>query len=72
MHKDDLKPYLTDLGRWPLTDYIKTVPPSRDPQRKQWFTADIWGPTGFGPDDDTLFQVANLLLLEEKGPEITS
>ena len=72
MHKDDLKPYLTELGQWPLTDYIKRLPPNRDPNRKQWFTAEDWGPVGFGPDDDTLYQVANLLLLEEKGPEITS
>ena len=72
MHKDDLKPYLTELGQWPLTDYIKRLPPHRDPNRKQWFTAEDWGPAGFGPDDDTLYQVANLLLLEEKGPEITS
>ena len=72
MHKDDLKPYLTELGQWPLTDYIKRLPPHRDPDRKQWFTAEDWGPAGFGPDDDTLYQVANLLLLEEKGPEITS
>lgn len=72
MHKNDLKPYLTELGQWPLTDYIKRLPPHRDPERKQWFTAEDWGPAGFGPDDDTLYQVANLLLLEEKGPEITS
>ena len=72
MHKRDLKPFLTDLGQWPLTNYIKTLPPSRDPKRKQWYTAEDWGPVGFGPDDDTLYQVANLLLLEEKGPEITS
>lgn len=30
------------------------------------------GPPGFGPDDDTLFQVANLLLLEEQGFDISS
>ncbi len=72
MHKNDLKPYLTELGQWPLTEYIKRLPPHRDPERKQWFTAEDWGPAGFGPDDDTLYQVANLLLLEEKGPEITS
>ena len=72
MHKEVLKPFLTDLGQWPLTDYIKTLPSHRDPKRKQWFTADDWGPEGFGPDDDTLYQVANLLLLEEKGHEITS
>ena len=72
MHKNDLKPFLTDLGQWPLTDYIKTLSPNRDPKRKQWYTADDWGPTGFGPDDDSLYQIANLLLLEEKGPDITS
>ena len=72
MHKNDLKPYLTELGQWPLTDYVKRLPPHRDPERKQWYTAEDWGPAGFGPDDDTLYQVANLLLLEEKGPEITS
>ncbi len=72
MHKQDLKPFLTDLGQWPLTDYIKTLRPSLDPDREQWYTADHWGPAGFGPDDDSLFQVANLLLIEEKGPEITS
>ncbi|MYC64866.1 MAG: ADP-ribosylglycohydrolase family protein [Acidobacteriia bacterium] len=72
MHKQDLKPFLTDLGQWPLTDYIKTLRPSLDPDREQWYTVDHWGPAGFGPDDDTLFQVANLLLIEEKGPEITS
>lgn len=72
MHYRDLKPFLTELGQWPLTDYIKTLPSSRDPKRKQWYTADNWGPTGFGPDDDSLYQIANLMLLEEKGPEITS
>lgn len=72
MHKQELKSFLTDLGQWPLTDYIKTLRPSLDPDREQWYTADHWGPAGFGPDDDTLFQVANLLLIEEKGPEITS
>lgn len=72
MHKRDLKPYLTSLGQWPLTDYIKTLPPHKDPKRKQWYTSADWGPTGFGPDDDTLYQVANLLLVEEKGAEITS
>ena len=72
MHKQDLKSFLTELGQWPLTDYIKTLRPSLDPDREQWYTADHWGPAGFGPDDDTLFQVANLLLIEEKGPEITS
>ncbi|MDE0110546.1 MAG: ADP-ribosylglycohydrolase family protein [Bryobacterales bacterium] len=72
MHKRDLKPFLTDLGQWPLTDYIKTLRPELDPDREQWHTVDHWGPAGFGPDDDTLFQVANLLLIEEKGPEITS
>ncbi len=72
MHKRDLKPFLTDLGQWPLTEYIKTLQPRRDPNRKQWYTADNWGPSGFGPDDDTLYQIANLLLIEDKGPEITS
>lgn len=72
MHKQDLKTFLTGLGQWPLTDYIKTPPPDRDSGRRDWYTADQWGPIGFGPDDDTLFQVANLLLIEEKGPEITS
>lgn len=72
MHKRDLQPFLTELGQWPLTGYIKTLPPSRDPQRKQWYTADNWGPAGFGPDDDSLYQIANLLLIEEKGAEITS
>ena len=72
MHKQDLKSFLTDLGQWPLTDYIKTLRPSLDPDREKWYTADHWGPPGFGPDDDSLFQVANLLLIEEKGPEITS
>ena len=72
MHLRDLKPYLTDLGQWPLTEYIKTLPPPRNPDRKQWYVADAWGPAGFGPDDDTLYQVANLMLLEEKGLDITS
>ena len=72
MHTRDLKPYLEELGQWPLTDYIKALPPHRDPARKQWYTAEDWGPVGFGPDDDSLYQVANLLLIEEKGPEITS
>jgi ADP-ribosylglycohydrolase len=72
MHKRDLKLFLTELGQWPLTDYIKTLRPELDPDREAWYTADHWGPVGFGPDDDTLFQVANLLLIEEKGPEITS
>ncbi len=72
MHKQELKTFLTDLGQWPLTDYIKTLRPSLDPSREKWYTADHWGPPGFGPDDDSLFQVANLLLIEEKGPEITS
>ena len=72
MHKDDLKPYLMGLGQWPLTDYVKSIPPQRDPNRSQPYTADDWGPVGFGPDDDSLFQVANLLLLEEMGSAITS
>ncbi len=72
MQKRDLKPFLTELGQWPLTDYIKTLPPHRNPARKQWYTADDWGPAGFGPDDDSLYQIANLLLIEEKGFEITS
>lgn len=72
MHKRDLQPFLTELGQWPLTGYIQTLPPNRDPQRKQWYTADNWGPAGFGPDDDSLYQIANLLLIEEKGTEITS
>ena len=72
MHKQELKSFLTDLGQWPLTDYIKTLRPSLDPHREKWYTADHWGPPGFGPDDDSLFQVANLLLIEEKGTEITS
>ncbi len=72
MHKRDLKPYLESLGQWPLTSYVQTLPPHRDPDRKQWYTAEDWGPAGFGPDDDTLYQVANLLLLEEQGPTITS
>lgn len=72
MQKQDLKPFLTGLDQWPLTDYIKELSPGRDPDRKQWYTADNWGPTGFGPDDDTLYQVANLLLIEKMGPDITS
>ena len=72
MHKNDLKAFLTELGQWPLTDYIKTHPPNWGSGRGQSYTADNWGPAGFGPDDDSLFQVANLLLVEEKGPEITS
>ena len=72
MHKNDLKPFLESIGQWPLTDYIKTLPPHQDPDRKQWYVVDNWGPTGFGPDDDTLYQIANLLLLEEKGLDITS
>ncbi|MDE0179548.1 MAG: hypothetical protein OXP36_13260, partial [Gammaproteobacteria bacterium] len=54
MHKQDLKSFLTDLGQWPLTDYIKTLRPSLNPDREQWYTVDHWGPAGFGPDDDTL------------------
>ena len=72
MHKGDLKPYLEGLGQWPLTEYIKALPPHRDPNRKEWYTAEDWGRVGFGPDDDSLYQVANLLLIEEKGPDITS
>ena len=72
MHKRDLKPFLEELGQWPLTGYIKTVPPIRRQSRRQSYTADNWGPTGFGPDDDSLYQIANLLLIEEKGPDITS
>ena len=74
MHKQELKPFLEEIGQWPLTDYIKTVSPSRKARqsRRQQYTADNWGPTGFGPDDDSLYQIANLLLIEEKGPEITS
>ncbi len=72
MHKRNLKAFLTELGQWPLTDYIKTPPPSPRPGRGQSYTVDNWGPEGFGPDDDSLFQVANLLLIEEKGPAITS
>ena len=67
MHKRELKSFLTDLGQWPLTDYIKTLRPSLDPDREQWYTVDHWGPAGFGPDDDSLFQVANLLLDRGKG-----
>ena len=74
MHKREIKPFLEEIGQWPPTDYIKTVPPrqGRRQGRKQQYTADNWGPAGFGPDDDSLFQIANLLLIEEKGPEITS
>ena len=72
MHKRNLKPFLTELGQWPLMGYIKTLPPRRTPGRRQSYTVDNWGPEGFGPDDDSLYQVANLLLIEEKGPEITS
>ena len=72
MHKQALKPYLEELGQWPLTEYIRALPPQRDPARKQWYTSSNWGPAGFGPDDDSLYQVANLLLIEEKGPGITS
>ncbi len=74
MHKRELKPFLEEIGQWPLTDYIKTVSPSRSARqrRRPSYTADNWGPAGFGPDDDSLFQIANLLLIEEKGPEITS
>ena len=80
MHKNDIKRFLTDLGQWPLTDYIETLPPrevrrpapNEEPGRAVAYTADEWGPAGFGPDDDSLFQVANLLLLEEKGLDISS
>ncbi len=72
MHKRDLKPYLEGLGQWPLSDYIKTRPPQRARGGRASYTADNWGPAGFGPDDDSLYQIANLLLIEEKGPEITS
>jgi len=79
-HKKDIKAFLTDIGQWPLRDYTTAIPP-RPPGRrppdegrtpKVEYTAGEWGPAGFGPDDDTLFQVANLLLLEEKGFDITS
>ena len=70
MHKRDLKPFLSESGQWPLTDYIKSSPPRR--RGRQSYTLDNWGPEGFGPDDDSLYQVANLLLIEAKGPEITS
>ncbi len=72
MHKRNLKPFLTELGQWPLTGYIKTVAPIQRRRTRQSYTVDNWGPEGFGPDDDSLYQVANLLLIEEKGPEITS
>ena len=72
LHKNEIKPFLEGLDQWPLTDYIKTMHPSKMPRRRVSYTQDEWGPTGFGPDDDTLYQVANLLLLEEKGPDITS
>ena len=71
MHKIDLKSFLMEMGQWPLTSYIKTAPPQRR-RGGVAHTVDEWGPPGFGPDDDSLFQIANLLLLEEKGPEITS
>lgn len=72
MKKEPLQEYLTSLGQWPLEGYIQKPPPERDPARKQWYTVEAWGRPGFGPDDDTLYQIANLLLLEEKGPEISS
>ena len=80
MHKNDIKRFLTDLGQWPLTDYIRTLPPrevrrpapNEEPGRAVAYTADEWGPPGFGPDDDSLFQVANLLLLEEQGFDVSS
>ena len=72
MRKADLKPFLSGLGQWPLSSYIRELPPSRDPARKDWYVLDTWKQPGFGPDDDTLYQIANLLLLEEKGPEISS
>ena len=79
-HKNDIKAFLADLGQWPLTDYPKAIPPSppgrRPPGEERTrtveYTAGEWGPAGFGPDDDSLFQVANLLLLEEKGFDISS
>ena len=66
----EVKPFLEGLDQWPLTEYIKTRHPKK--RRRPSYTQDDWGPTGFGPDDDTLYQVANLMLLEEKGPDITS
>jgi ADP-ribosylglycohydrolase len=80
MHRNDIKRYLTEAGQWPLTDYIQTMPPrevrvpppNAEPGGAVAYTADEWGPPGFGPDDDSLFQVANLLMLEEQGFDISS
>ena len=79
-HKKDIKAFLVDIGQWPLTSYPKAIPPSPERRRRAGeqrlrrveYTAGEWGPAGFGPDDDSLFQVANLLLLEEKGFDISS
>ncbi|MBH54886.1 MAG: hypothetical protein CMI18_11135 [Opitutaceae bacterium] len=77
-----------DIGQYPLTEYLTAMPPmverfrpagglrrrapGEEPEQTIEYLADDWGPVGFGPDDDSLFQVANLLLLEEKGFDITS
>jgi len=87
-NKEEIKAFLMEIGQWPLTDYLKAIPPRverfrpaggvrrRTPGEERTQTieylADEWGPIGFGPDDDSLFQVANLLLLEEKGFDISS
>ena len=84
MNKNDIELFLTESEQWPLTDYVKTAPPWVPPGMGGMggmgvpvapptaYTGNEWGPAGFGPDDDILFQVANLLLLEEKGLDITS
>ena len=51
---------------------VRRPAPNEEPGRAVAYTADEWGPAGFGPDDDTLFQVANLLMLEEQGFDISS
>lgn len=87
-NKEEIKAFLIGIGQWPLTDYLKAMPPPQERFRPAGgvrrrapgeertrtieYLADEWGPTGFGPDDDSLFQVANLLLLEEKGFDISS
>ena len=79
--KEMIELFLIQSEQWPLVDYVKTAPPWIGPgmggmgvpaDRPTSYTGNEWGPAGFGPDDDTLFQVANLLLLEEKGIDITS
>ena len=48
MHRRDLKPFLMEMGQWPLTSYIKTAPPQRR-RGGVAHTVDEWGSARFRP-----------------------